>query len=62
MYEMPKRGPDMVFTTELSGTPPQGLWESWAIATVDAAIKATIIVCFIMIFWIDDGCNMVENN
>ena len=30
-------------------------------AQVDAAIKATIIVCFIMIFWIDNGCNMVEN-
>ena len=34
MYEMPKRGPDMVFTCEFSGIPPQGSWEVWARARV----------------------------
>lgn len=52
MYETPKRGPDMVFTTELSGTPPIDHWscDDWAIVKVDAAIKAAKIVCFIVIF------------
>ena len=62
MYEMPKRGPDIVFTCEFSGIPPQGSFEVWARAKVETAIKAAKIVCFIMIFWFDDAAKMRQKN
>ena len=43
MYEMPKRGPDMVFTCEF-------FWNPNCRARVETAIRAAKIVCFIMFF------------